>query len=140
MILPSVHHALLAARAPAIVALEAYIYGPVGLPAYAKYVASNFAGFSIELSDWPQYAGSAVGQPNTYIRQLLSNLQDQSGGPPPIRVGGSSENGGVLDSSIQISTATFPNATSGTPYPGSSSVNIGQDFYALSGNLAAGTE
>lgn len=117
-----------------------YLTVPPYQPLYARPISPDFSGFSFEFSEWPYWAGQAVGQPNKFVLQLLSNLKDRTGVTPPIRVGGSSEDFGRLNAQVTIGNASYPNATASTPYPQASAVSIGRDWYALSGNFPSDTK
>ena len=112
---------------------------PPSQPSLSQHLDPYLAGFSLELESWPDWAG-ALGRPNTYIQQLLSNLEERTGVPSPIRVGGSSLDAAWLDDKVQYVDAVFPPPRNTTPYPGASYVSIGRDFYALSANFASGTK
>lgn len=66
----------------------AHLDVPVRKPLYAEPLDPNLIAFSIEADRWPDWAGYEVGQPNTYARQLFDNLQERTGYPPAVRVGG----------------------------------------------------
>lgn len=117
-----------------------YLTLPPYQPLYARSISPDFFGFSLEFSEWPYWAGQAVGQPNTFVLQALANLKERTGRTPPIRVGGSSEDYGRLNANVQIGNASYPNATASTPYPQASAVSIGRDWYALAGNLPSDTK
>lgn len=117
-----------------------YIAVPPYQPLYARPISPDFNGFSFEFSEWPYWAGQAVGQPNTFVQQVLSNIKERTGTTPPIRVGGSSEDFGRLNSQVAIGNALYPNATASTPYPQASAVTIGRDWYALASNFPSDTK
>jgi hypothetical protein len=117
-----------------------YLGIPPYQPLYARPIAPDYAGFSLEFSEWPYWAGQAVGQPNIFIQQVLANLKERTGVTPPIRVGGSSEDFGRLNLNVEIGNASYPNATASTPYPQASAVTIGRDWYALSSNFPSDTK
>ena len=112
---------------------------PPSRPSLAQPLDPHLAAFSLELESWPSWAGE-LNKPNTYIQQLLSNLEELTGVPPAIRVGGSSLDNAWLNDGVQYVESTFPPPRNHTPYPGASYVEIGRDFYALSGNFAPGTK
>jgi hypothetical protein len=112
---------------------------PATQPSLSAHLDPHLAAFSLELESWPDWAGM-LGQPNTYIQQLLSNLEERTGVPSAIRVGGSSLDAAWLDSGVQYVQATFPPPRNNTPYPGATNVRVGRDFYALSANFAPGTK
>lgn len=63
---------------------------PTSKPGWAEHLSPQLAAFSIEMDRWPDWAGYAVGQPNTYTNQLLKNLGERTGMMPYLRVGGKS--------------------------------------------------
>lgn len=56
-------------------------------PPTANTLPKDLAGLSLEMTDFPEWTGSA-GQPNAFVNQLMNNIQSLTGVPPPIRVGG----------------------------------------------------
>ncbi|ORY31073.1 hypothetical protein BCR39DRAFT_593571 [Naematelia encephala] len=112
---------------------------PAEQPCYAQPLSPNLAAFSIEMDHWRDWAGQEVGQPNTYVNQLLNNLARGTGRSPSFRVGADSEDRGTVDLSVQVENSTFPNVTATVPYPEATLDLIGEDFYALSANLPPGT-
>jgi hypothetical protein len=67
---------------------QATIVLPRHRPAFAERIDPNLVAFSIEADRWPDWAGHAVGQGNEFTRQVLRNLEERSGVPSAIRVGG----------------------------------------------------
>lgn len=67
---------------------ETTIQLPTSKPAWAEHLSPQLAAFSIEMDRWPDWAGYAVGKPNTYTNQLLQNLGERTGMMPYLRVGG----------------------------------------------------
>lgn len=140
MISPLLSLLLAIPGASAAVLGTTYLTLPPYQPLYARSIPQDFVGFSLEFSEWPYWAGQAVGQPNAFVNTVLANIKDRTGVTPPIRVGGSSEDYGRLNYNVQIGNASYPNATASTPYPQASAVSIGRDWYALAGNLPANTK
>jgi hypothetical protein len=112
---------------------------PTQRPAWAGKLSPHLAGFSLEMDRWPAWAGSEVGKPNKFFNQVLQNLGERTGHMPFLRVGANSEDRATVDLSIAVMNATFPEPTAKTPNPEADHIFIGRDFYALSGNLPAGT-
>ncbi|RSM04452.1 hypothetical protein CEP52_006788 [Fusarium oligoseptatum] len=112
---------------------------PIEKPAWAEKLSPHLAGFSIEMDRWPDWAGQRVGKPNEYFNQLLRNLGERTGHMPFLRVGANSEDRSTVDLGIEILNSTFPEPTKEVPNPEADHNYIGRDFYALSGNLPAGT-
>ncbi|KAJ3544655.1 hypothetical protein NM208_g2936 [Fusarium decemcellulare] len=112
---------------------------PSSLPPFAKLLDRSLASFSLEFQFWPTYAGNATGQPNYYVNQLLSNLGERTGQTPAIRVGGTSENTAYVDTSFQVWNSSHLQEVFG-PFTHRSNTSIGKDWYAIAGNLPAGTE
>ena len=50
-----------------------------------------------------------------------------------------SQDRGFVDTNVQVFNATFPPPTANVPNPEASRIQIGRDYYALSGNLPKGT-
>ncbi|KAF4781110.1 hypothetical protein HER10_EVM0007419 [Colletotrichum scovillei] len=88
---------------------------------------------------WPDWAGQEVGKPNEYFNRHLSNLGERTGHMPFLRVGANSQDRATLDLSLEVMNKTFPEPTETVPNPEADHIYIGRDFYALSGNLPAGT-
>ncbi|KAF9878229.1 hypothetical protein CkaCkLH20_04267 [Colletotrichum karsti] len=108
-------------------------------PEWAEKLSPNLAGFSLEMDRWPDWAGQEVGKPNEYFNQLLRNLGERTGHMPFLRVGANSQDRATVDLSLQVMNKTFPQPTEEVPNPEADHIFIGRDFYALSGNLPAGT-
>ena len=157
MFLP-VSGALLAIRTATTESTPLYnttIQIPTQKPPYAEHLSPQLAGFSIEMDRWPDWAGQAVGQPNEYTNQLLRNLGERTGVMPYLRVGGewpglltfachadalaNSEDRTSVDYNVVTINSTFPEPTPDVPRPEADHNYIGRDFYALSGNMPAGT-
>ncbi|KNX50054.1 hypothetical protein CNBG_9274 [Cryptococcus deuterogattii R265] len=115
------------------------VHIPGNQPAWAEWLSPNLAAFSIEMDRWPDWAGQKVGQPNQYTNQVLTNLGERTGVMPYLRVGANSEDRATIDLSFEVMNATFPAPTAEVPVPEADHIFIGRDFYALSGNLPAGT-
>ncbi|KAK7438142.1 hypothetical protein Landi51_11795 [Colletotrichum acutatum] len=112
---------------------------PSRRPEWAERLSPHLAAFSIEMDRWPDWAGQKVGKPNEYFNQLLSNLGERTGHMPFLRVGANSQDRATLDLSLEVMNKTFPEPTETVPNPEADHIYIGRDFYALSGNLPAGT-
>ncbi|KAJ4118628.1 hypothetical protein NW765_017515 [Fusarium oxysporum] len=113
---------------------------PARRPAWSEKLSPYLAGFSLEMDRWPDWAGRKVGEPNRYFNQLLKNLGDRTGHMPVLRVGANSQDRGTIDLDVEVMRATFPESSPDIPNPEADHIYIGRDFYALSGNLPAGTE
>ncbi|KAJ9127524.1 hypothetical protein QFC24_000933 [Naganishia onofrii] len=125
--------------APSIVNAASSIGLPPSLPKYSKPLNKDFLGLSIEMDRWTSWAGDAVGKPNPFVNQVLSNLASLTGTAVPLRVGANSEDRGLLELNQQVANVTFPAPTPLVPYPEAEHIGIGRDFYALSQNLPDGT-
>ncbi|KAK1491846.1 hypothetical protein CTAM01_10169 [Colletotrichum tamarilloi] len=112
---------------------------PSHRPEWAEKLSPHLAAFSIEMDRWPDWAGQEVGKPNEYFNRLLSNLGERTGHMPFLRVGANSQDRATLDLSLEVMNKTFPEPTETVPNPEADHIYIGRDFYALSGNLPAGT-
>ena len=64
------------------------LYLPSSQPASAQALDPNLASFSIEMDHWPDWAGEEIGKANDYVLTLLSNLEQRTGSPQWLRVGG----------------------------------------------------
>ncbi|KAH9215802.1 hypothetical protein DL95DRAFT_499780 [Leptodontidium sp. 2 PMI_412] len=112
---------------------------PTRIPAWTEPLSPQLAGFSIEMDRWLDFAGEEIGKPNEYFNQLLKNLGERTGHMPCLRVGANSQDRGSIDLSVSVLKSDFPPPTVNVPNPEATRVSIGRDFYALSGNLPAGT-
>ncbi|KAL2287965.1 hypothetical protein FJTKL_04724 [Diaporthe vaccinii] len=112
---------------------------PTRVPAWAEPLSPHLASLSLEMDRWTDWAGAEIGSPNGYANQILRNLGERTGSMPFLRVGANSQDRATLDLSVQVMKATFPDPTEAVPQPEADSILIGRDFYALSGNLPAGT-
>ena len=112
---------------------------PSRMPAWAEKLSPGLAAFSLELDRWTDWAGQEIGQPNEYLNQLLLNLAERTGQMPFIRVGANSADRATIDLGVRVVNATFPPPNLIFPNPEADHIFIGRDFYALSGNLPAGT-
>ncbi|KAH7411457.1 hypothetical protein BKA64DRAFT_773122 [Cadophora sp. MPI-SDFR-AT-0126] len=112
---------------------------PTRIPAWTEPISPLLAGFSIEMDQWPEFAGHEVGKPNLYFNQLLQNLGERTGQMPLLRVGANTQDRGFVNLSVPVLKSDFPPPTVNVPNPEATRVSIGRDFYALSGNLPAGT-
>lgn len=112
---------------------------PSRTPAWTERLSPQLAGFSIEMDRWLEFAGPEVGRPNKYFNQLLQNLGERTGQMPCLRVGANTQDRGFIDLSIPVIKSEFPPPTLNVPNPEATRVFIGRDFYALSGNMPAGT-
>ncbi|SPO01599.1 uncharacterized protein DNG_04272 [Cephalotrichum gorgonifer] len=113
---------------------------PSRRPEWATKLSPHLAGFSLEMDRWPDWAGQEVGKPNEFFNQVLTNLGERTGHMPFLRVGANSEDRGTVDLSVAVMNATFPKPSAQVPNPEADHIFIGRDFYALSGNLPAGTK
>ena len=112
---------------------------PTRIPAWREPLSPHLAAFSIEMDRWLEFAGQEVGKPNVYFNQLLQNLGERTGQMPLLRVGANTQDRGFVDLSVPVLKSDFPPPTVNVPNPEATRVSIGRDFYALSGNLPAGT-
>ena len=125
----------LAAQGSSSVALQL----PAGQPTWAEKLSPHLVGFSLEMDRWTDWAGKEVGKPNEYFNQLLRNIGERTGQMPFLRVGANSEDRATVDLGVAVMNATFPAPSREKPNPEADHISIGRDFYALSGNLPAGT-
>ncbi|KZO89617.1 glycoside hydrolase family 79 protein [Calocera viscosa TUFC12733] len=117
---------------------------PAAPPAHAQLVPSFPVGLSIEQDRFPDWAGH-LGVPNNFTRTLLGNVKDRGGTPPPIRVGGTTEDRTWLspNSSLRYYDDVFPpssNSSTQKLYPEATIVYAGSDFWRTTANFPQGTE
>ncbi|EJT96791.1 hypothetical protein DACRYDRAFT_112412 [Dacryopinax primogenitus] len=110
----------------------------------SQLVSTFPVGLSIEQDHFPIWAGPPSAQ-NTYTQTLLKNVVDRSGVPPPVRVGGTTEDRTWLapNTSILSSAAVFPpssNASTSRLYPEATLVYAGPEFWESARNFPNGTE
>ncbi|EJT96649.1 hypothetical protein DACRYDRAFT_60186 [Dacryopinax primogenitus] len=112
---------------------------PSSIPSNAKYSYGSLVGMSIEQDRFPDWAGT-LGSPNPFTMTVLQNIVERYGVPPPIRVGGNTEDKTHWSPDVQYTNNTYPAATNTTPYPEANTVVVGTDFWSLAGNFPSGTE
>ncbi|RYP41363.1 hypothetical protein DL769_011571 [Monosporascus sp. CRB-8-3] len=112
---------------------------PSQRPTWAQKLSPHLAGFSLETDRWPDWAGWEIGKPNEFFNQLLLNFAERTGHMPFLRVGANFEDRGSVDLGLQVMNATYPDPTDNVPNPEADHIYIGRDWYALLGNLPAGT-
>ncbi|KAM0542983.1 hypothetical protein ACHAPJ_012540 [Fusarium lateritium] len=112
---------------------------PTKRPEWAEKLSPHLAAFSLEMDRWTDWAGNEVGKPNKYFNQLLRNLGERTGHMPFLRVGANSQDRATVDLNVKVMNSTFPEPSETVPNPEAEHIFIGRDFYALSGNLPAGT-
>ncbi|KZT57334.1 glycoside hydrolase family 79 protein [Calocera cornea HHB12733] len=117
---------------------------PSSVPPNAQLVPSFPVGMSIEQDRFPDWAGT-LAAPNNYTRTVLANVVDRVGSPPPIRVGGTTEDRTWLspNGSVRYAQALFPpssNSSTQKLYPEATIVYTGADFYRSAANFPKGTE
>ena len=117
---------------------------PLTAPADAFSVSQSFVSFSIEADLWTDWVGTT--SRNDFFFNTLDNLQQLTGMPPQIRIGGNSEdhinfrdNVQVLYCSYvskflsnrrcQVTETVFPIATTVSPYPEATNITIGDAYY-----------
>ena len=76
---------------------------------------------------------------NEFTHNALVNLEQLTGQPPKIRVGGNTEDRTVWSPTVTFVEASFPPPSSITPYPEATSIIVGDGFYQLSKWLPTGT-
>lgn len=108
-------------------------------PCFGKPLAKDLISFSIEMDRWSTWAGEAVGSPNKFTNQVLTNLGERTGRQPSVRVGANSEDNGQIDLSFQVQNSTFLPGDETNRFPEATSIKIGKDFYRISSNLPKGT-
>lgn len=67
---------------------NAWINLPSNKPKYARTLRKNLLGLSIEMDQWPQWAGETLGKPNKFVNTVLGNLASRTGHAVNLRVGG----------------------------------------------------
>jgi len=113
---------------------------PSSMPNTAAPLPSDFVGLSIEEPHFTEWAGSAIGQPNTFVLKALDRLCKLTNTHLPIRVGGTPEDLILLDSNQKaLINATFPAGTTAQPYPAATAATISPSFYGLSANFPSDT-
>lgn len=65
-----------------------YILLPPTLPSYAEPLDPHLAAFSIELDQWPLWAGEGVGKVNQFTYNIMENLGNRTGRGVHVRIGG----------------------------------------------------
>jgi hypothetical protein len=65
-----------------------WINFPSSKPKYARTLPKNLLGLSIEMDQWPQWAGETLGKPNKFVNTVLGNLASRTGHAVNLRVGG----------------------------------------------------
>lgn len=145
--------ALLLAQRSAGQVNDTKLFLPTSEPKYAQPLDPQLGAFSIEMDNWRDWAGETVGAPNSFVNSALSQISKRTGHPVFLRVGGkyflpysvlqltpaNSEDRATLDLNVEVMNATFPAPTPEVPAPEAETIQIGRDFYALSGNLPEGT-
>jgi hypothetical protein len=63
---------------------------PKSMPKFARTLPKNLLGLSIEMDQWPQWAGTTLGSPNKFVNTVLNNIASRTGYAVNLRVGGKS--------------------------------------------------
>jgi hypothetical protein len=63
---------------------------PTRRPDYAEYLNPHLASLSIELDNFPIWAGESLGSSNNYTHQIIENLGNRTGRGVWLRIGGKS--------------------------------------------------
>lgn len=63
---------------------------PTRQPGYAEYLNPHLASLSIEIDNFPIWAGESVGKSNNFTNQVLENLGNRTGRGVWLRIGGGS--------------------------------------------------
>ncbi len=99
-------------------------------------VVPDFVSFSIEFWCFSDYAGNAS-QQNTFFQQLLHNLKSLTGKSPAIRIGGTSCDTTIFNSSLPT-PSQIPSNSAGTFQP--ANVTYGPKYFDSFNNFANDTE
>lgn len=110
---------------------------PIIAPSSSQPLSNTLLSFSIEQDRWPDWAGTD--ERNEFTHSALTTLARLTGRPPKIRVGANTEDKTVWDPTVTINVDEFPPPNSVTPYPEATHVTVGNEYYALSKWLPAGT-
>ncbi|KAG5651520.1 hypothetical protein H0H81_008357 [Sphagnurus paluster] len=86
---------------------------------------------------WTDWIGTT--SRNEFFFNTLDNLKQITGKPPQIRVGANSEDRTNFQQDIQFAQAIFPPPTAVVPYPETTSMLVGDSYYATTRFLPPGT-
>ncbi|KAF8622544.1 hypothetical protein AX15_006899 [Amanita polypyramis BW_CC] len=110
---------------------------PAVAPSDALSLSPTLLSLSIEQDRWTNWTGTT--SRNTFIYNLLDNIQHISGSLPLVRIGANSEDRTVFDPTVQYSTAIFPAHTPDTPYPEATNITVSDAYYQTAQFLPANT-
>ncbi|KAJ2921628.1 hypothetical protein H1R20_g15468, partial [Candolleomyces eurysporus] len=94
----------------------------------ARPVEPDLFSLSIEQDRWLDWVGSTTR--NDFFFNVLDNLQQLTGVPPRIRVGGKSQDVAYIDPNIQWASVSFAKPTPSMPYPEALVMRVGTRFYS----------
>lgn len=115
--------------------LTARLTGPASLPADASHdLHPSLASFSIETAFFETFVGN-TSSPNVLTRRLLENLQQRTGTPAEIRIGGITADSTYWNSSLYTSSFNFIDSTGALH-----NTTIGPGFWESVGLLPEGTK
>jgi len=106
-------------------------------PAAAVSVSQSFVSLSIEQDRWTDWVGTT--SRNDFFFNTLDNLQQLTGIPPQIRIGGNSEDHTNFGDNVQFSETIFPAVTANVPYPEATNITVGDAFYGAAKFLPQNT-
>lgn len=118
---------------------------PLKAPAAALHLSQSLVSFSIEPDRWTEWVGTT--SRNDFLFNTLDNLNQLTGMPPQIRIGGNSQDHlnfgdnvkvlflficgvkSLANRTFQFSESIFPAVTAQIPYPEASNVTVGDAYY-----------
>ncbi|KAI1208431.1 uncharacterized protein F4807DRAFT_431319 [Annulohypoxylon truncatum] len=92
----------------------------------SQKIDPSFPGFAFEESSFYAYSFDAQGKPNSFSQNLVNSVLSRTGGTPLLRVGGTSADYGLFNSS-QKDPTNFPPTKSSPPL--TDGVTIGPSFF-----------
>lgn len=78
---------------------------PLIAPSSAQALSRSLVSFSLEQDRWAEWVGQGSG--NSFFSNILDNLNELTGEPPRIRIGGNSEDRTIFNFSVQVSTGVL---------------------------------
>ena len=78
---------------------------PLTAPATAFSISKSFISLSIEADLWPSWVGTT--KRNEFFYNALDNLQQKTGMPPQIRIGGNSEDRTNFGDNVQVLCCSY---------------------------------
>jgi hypothetical protein len=110
---------------------------PLTAPAAAFSLSRSFVSLSIEADRWTDWVGTT--SRNDFFFNTLDNLQQLTGIPPQIRIGGNSEDHTNIGDNVQFSETIFPAVTATVPYPEATNITVGDEYYGAAKFLPKNT-